>query len=499
MAVTGIGISASEKDSSSYGSYAIRPGTSTDALYIKWHTLYAESQKYANVAVAWRAVKRGDVPGGEGYGDWERSEADASQVAWYWRRFPVSELWHSEADLDGPGYWWAAPLDFTSQDGSTVTHKSIAERLFAGDYSFTGRSYDAIEMLVKVRMEYEEDGQTVSAPLAQATLYVGYIPEYHATGARVTKEGLVVAYTSPGWERSSDRWCADVGVSSSGGKVVAAGTWGGLRRHGELLVPSSQMLRDPYGEELSGTVRFNATWRPSGMPFASMSLAGIVLADTRTANTPTLRATAMPDGTVLVDVGDSGDRGVPLAKATVRLVGGAYKDLDEAEVDVPGQHVFRFPPLGVQTSWEAVGVSGSGAVSKPARATCRTSNARQVTTYECLDGSAKVRARYDFTPKWTGEQESELVKLAGRARETAGYGEGGSLRRDATFTAFTRPVCGVETVDVSDLDALAFAGGAMLRGPGGTRVKLHIESVDYERRDEAAFILSVSVSAKEVS
>ena len=478
MAITGLGISDAEQDGSTYTSYRIRPGTSLDGLYIKWHTDYADNQHYANVAVRWRAVKRGDVPGGDGYGQWERSEADSSKVAWYWRRFPVAELWCSEADRYGAGYWWAAPLDFKSQDESTVTHKSVAERMFAGDYTFAGRTYDAIEATVKVRMEYDtgdgtDDGDLSSSPLAQETFWVGYIPEYHAQKAEMTTGGLAVDYTCPGWVRRTDRWATDSGVRNASGKPVAkAGSYGTVAKAGRLVIPSSSLLRDAYGDTLKGTVRFNAVWRPEGLAFSDMSLDGLTVTDTRTANTPKLAATAGEDGTVSVAVSDSGDRGVKIGTATVRLVGGEF---------------------------EAVGHSSTAADSKAARCACAPLPAQACTVYEALDGSARVRARYDFSPKAEGARSSELVKLAGRQRETAGYGEGGSVSRDAEFTVFTKAVGGVETCTTGELDALALAPGLMVRDAHGGRAKLHVESLTYERRDDAAWILKVSLEAREVS
>ncbi len=505
MAIDGLGISDVKEDGSSSSSYVIRPGTSLSGLYVKWHTTYADNQHYANVAVAWRAVKRGDVPGGGGYGQWERSETDSSQVAWYWRRFPVSELWCSSADEYGSGYWWAAPLDFQSQDGSTVTHKSVAQRIFGGDYTFSGRAYDAVEMSIKVRMEYDvgegtDDASLLSSPIAWASAWVGYIPEYHAQKAEITTGGLAVDYTCPGWVRRTDRWALDSGLKTSGGKsVVKAGAYGTVAKAGRIVIPSAQLLRDPSGEWLKGTVRFNAVWRPAGMSFSSMSLDGLRVADNRTSNTPKLVATAGANGSVSVKVTDSGDNGVPIKTATVRLVGGEYADLDVQTVGVPGTATFSLPPLGRALTFEAVGRSSTAADSKAGKCTCAALEPASCTVYEALDGSARVRARYDYRPSMEGARDSELVKLAGRKRETAGYGEGASVSRDAEFTVFTRAVGGVETCTTARLDALATAPGVMVRDAKGGRAKLHLESLSYERRDEAAWILKVSIEAVEVS
>ena len=329
---------------------------------------------------------------------------------------------------------------------------------------------------------------------------MGYIPEYHAQKAEVVSGGLAVDYTCPGWVRRTDRWAVDAGVKdSSGGYVAKAGTYGTVAKSGRLVIPSSALVRDPSGATLKGTVRFNAVWRPEGLAFSSMSLDGLAVADNRTPNTPRLSATAGANGSVSVEVTDSGDKGVPIETATVRLVGGEYADLDVREVAVPGTATFGFPPLGRALEFQAVGHTAAGADSKAARCSVAALEADQCTVYEALDGSARVRARYDYGPAFDGARSSELVKLAGRQRETAGYGEGGSASRDAEFTVFTKAVGGVETCAADELDALAMAPGLVVRDKGGGRTKLHVESLSWERRDEAPWILKVTLEAREVS
>lgn len=517
MAVEDLGISRSERDSSHFDSIKVFPGSTTDALFVKWRTQFGDEQRFANVAVAWRGVARGDVAAGMDYGDWEQSDVDASvngRVAWYYRRFPVSELWRSSKDQDGPGFWWAAPLSFTSTDPTTVDYRNVAERICGGDWSYSSRRWDAVWLHVKVRMEYalmDDEGDPVkdeagnevlqSAPLEERDLYVGWVPDYHAQSASLTRSGLEIAYGSPGWARSSDRWALDSGLASSGGTVVSGKRYGTLAAHGRILIPASMLSRDPAGEALRGTVRMNATWRPADLPFARMSLDGVVVSDLRTANTPTIAATADQAGrSVTVRVGDSGDLGVPLESVEVRMVGAEW-EFDRAELAPGGSHTFRLPPLGVTTMWEATGYGAGGAVSRSVRASARAIEPGAARLLlEPVDGSARpVELLYNVTEQSDDAPESQSVKLAGRPRPSAFFGEGGTSTHSLACDICEAAVPGLVRQTASEFRALAFCGPCALRRADGSRVALCVDSVSVSRDVQPSFVRKVSLSCSEVS
>ena len=504
MAVTGIGLSRSPSGAGGEDTIRIYPGSVTDSIYVKFHTDYLENIEYVNLAISWCAVARGDVPGGEGYSDWEASDVDPSingLRAWYFKRFDASECEHSDMDEFGPGVWWAVDMDFTSEDWTTVDYRNIVQRLCGGDWGFDARLYDAIMLCVKVRVEYSQDGTegTISAPLAQRDdLYIGYIPDYHAQTAKITRAGLELAYTSPDWVRSTDRWRTG-GIYLDGRILVEAGSWAQVDGYGKIVVPASSFLFSPMTGELSGTVDFNAVWRPDGLQFASMSLDGVTAQDTRTANTPGMSAVAnQDDGTVTVSVWDTGDRGVPISEVDVSLVGGELSG-DRVTLAPGDSHVFATPPLGVPTTWEAVGWSGDSC-SDVARATADALGARAGRVLlEPMSGTgAAVEAIYDYELSWDGSPDVETVKLDGRERPSAFYGEGGTATVTIGCTICTEDGHGMTAQEERPFRELPFAGPAMLRGPDGSRVLLCVTSVSVGKMD-APWLRSVSMTCSEVS
>lgn len=517
MAVSDLGLSRVEGDESTYDSIVIRPDDEPEELFVKLRTLWQDSHRYLDLAIAWRGVRRGDVQGGMGYGDYEASDVgprgEFGDVAWYFRHFPVSELTKSEQDEFGPGTWWAAPLDFVSQDESTVDYVSLVQRIFGGDYSYNAREWDAILLHVKAKFWYavkdtdgefakDEDNEEIltTAPLEERELYIGYIPTYHAQAARMTRAGLEVDYTSPGWDRASDRWALDHGLSAGGQEVVRGKIYGTLAEHGTILIPADQLSSDPAGKALSGTVRFNACWRPIDMPFAEMSLDGIVVQDTRTANTPTISAAPSPSGTgVVVTVGDSGDRGVPLEEVDVRLVGAEF-GFDRATL-LPGEsHEFRLCPIGVPTTWEAIGWAAGDARSDAARATCGAVDGPDGSfVLESVgEGVASVELIYDREESWDAAPSMATAKLSGRQRESAFWGEGGSVTGSLSCDIVTLPVAGMVAQREGDFRELAFAGPCVLRRPDGTRTQLAVESVGVRTLSQP-WQRQVTLSVREVA
>lgn len=503
MATTDLGLSASEEDSSTYPNIRINASDGIEALYIKWHTDYLDNIEAANIAVSWRAVAKGDVPGGDGYSDWEPSDVDASvngERAWYYRRFTASELWHSDMDEFGPGVWWAAPLSFTSTDPTTVDYKDIVQVLCGGNWAFSARKYDAINLCIKCRVEYTVDGVegTLSAPLAQRDdIYIGYIPAYNAQSAEIKKEGLIVTYTSPNWARSTDRWALDNGLVAGGRKLIPQKTWGTLDAYGKILIPYEELMFDPSGMELSGTIRMNAVWRPIDIEFAQMSLDGIDVSDLRTANTPVLKVEAdYRTRSVKVTVTDSGDKGVPLSGAIVRMVDGPYA-FDKADVAIGKEHTFRFPPLGSVTRWEAVGYASSGAVSNPVVSAAAAIPVRSgADVLEPTDGSAPMVVAYKSSTSWSITPDVDTVKLAGRERPSAFFGEGGSASVSLSFICFPYATYPVVRQTIDDVRSIAMAGTCVLRKASGDRMLLAVTGLSY---NEFSDHLSVSLSCEEVS
>lgn len=496
MGITNIVLS-DNRTSKTGGNKRITSANTPGALYVKFRTINRDAQAKIDLAVAYEYVARGDVRGGDGYGGYTTTTSGATE--WYYKRFDVATdntVWVSERDALVPGYLWSLPLDFPSQNHSSA---SIVDAITNGDWSFANRKYDAIHLHVKVKTWYYVGTTLTASDVAHADLYVGYIPTYTATSATLTTNGLTIRYSSPNWVRSSDRW--EVVSLRQGSKAVTSTKtkpWGQVSKAGTITIPPSAVTYAPADGTISGEVRMNACWRPAGEEFASMTFAALPFENNAEANTPAM--TVLEDaanGLIKVIVTDSADQDVPLSTALVTLVGGGLPS-DSQVIAMGGTATFA-PPIGEAYAISCIGLTADG---KAKRVADRTGGPVSIAGGGILltsEGDAHVRIPYDAGISESLGPESETVKLAGRSRPSAFFGEGGTRKVTVSGTVCIEAGHGLIVTPIEAIETIAEAGPLVLRDEIGRRMQVYASGVSVSCSDLPQWLRRVSITCEEVA
>lgn len=361
--------------------------------------------------------------------------------------------------------------------------------LTGSDWSFDARRYDELHFRVSAYTEYATgvtgpDGETVS-PTARADAWVGYIPSYSVASVAYDLQGLDIVLNRSGtWARSDDRCCVEA-LSIGGLQALPAdrSVWTTLR--GTCArIGIKELAVMPRAAECRVSVRVNAAYKPIGYSLATVS-ATVEIQDRSKCNTPLL-STSVHGDSVTVRVGDSGDRGSPIARATVKLRGSCLA-CDTVDVDVGGSAVFRALPPG-EATFEAVGAGASSAVglSRPAAATATV----ELAVGKIVDLATGEEYEVLLQPgwSWSGAAEMTTVKLSGRDRCSAFYGVGGQATGKAAMSL-------VGPSAQRDAEGLAFANRCIVKSPDGSRKLVAVTGVSTVMRRWGA---EVSIKYAEV-
>ena len=345
-----------------------------------------------------------------------------------WRcTLPASQC--HEAGGDGQRTWWYVTLDQLSNNGVS----NLLSSLLGGSWSYATRMYDGIELYMSVYSTFNPDfAEMYSADLgysvttsetATRTLYVNYVPRYEIEDMYYETSSLVVIeYSAEGWYRTDDRYFLEDASRVGSSRLFAPCTWGTVAGRGRIEVPTSALTRHVAGKSAYLEVSFNAAFRNLGSYFTARKT--LAVGDRTTANTPTLSLVSASEGVVRIRVGDTGDRGVPISYATVKLDGSGYS-FDEREVAPGSVAEFPYCPMGVQLTFTAVGTSAAGGTGSAASLRVAAMRAKFATAASVASG-AVVRLAYN--PDWTYKvaPECETKKLAGRRWPSTYYGTGGT-------------------------------------------------------------------------
>lgn len=500
MAITNIVLS-DNRTSASGGNKRITAAHTPSALYVKFRTIDKDSQAKIDLAIAYEFVARGDVRGGDDYGGYVTS---GGSTKWWYRQFDVSgsDVWVSERDALVPGYLWSLPLDFTSTD-PTSSGTSIVSALTNGDWSFANRKYDAIHLHIKVKTLYYVGSTLTASDVSHADRYIGYIPTYTATGASLTTSGLHVTYSSPDWDRSSDRW--EVTRLRQGTRDVTSTKskpWGQVAGAGAITIPRGAISYVPEDGTLSGEIRMNATWRPAGEEFASMSFTGLAFENNAEANTPSVtRREDADSGIVSVTVTDSGDEDVSLSTALVTLVGGGLAS-DSQTIPIGGTATFA-PPIGEGYTISCIGFASDGTRAKRAAnvsgGPVSVGDVGGGVVISDADGESTIHVIRDTDVSETVTPEAETVKLAGRRRPSVFYGEGGTHDMTVRGTVFVEDGHGVPSVSLDWLRGMPEWGPVVVRDCLGTRMLARVTSVTIANEARVKWARSVTIALEEVA
>lgn len=486
MSIWDLGINSS-REYVGYG-YKINGGDSPVSLYFNWSTRTGlDWSKTFVMKVRWRGIPKGTVGTGE-VGNTPWSE-------WEEKRIPASSCSPTQRANDDRT-WWSIPL------GSIVPESEIS----GGSWYYPYRKYDQVQIRISMYAEYIEgmidaDGNSYS-PTTTSDIWVGYFPDYTITDIYQQGSSVIITYTAEGWTRTDDRY-EILDLTADKKDMLSSWTFGtqsgAVEKIGWIEIPTSSLRFLPKeGSTVYAKVRWNASYREAGMDFADAS-AVFTFENKSTANTPTGSVTVNPDGSISVGVGDSGDKGNEIYQAIVKVEGDGF-EFDQVVVDTVdmANALLNFPPLGKEITVQIQGTTATGGVSEVIeRKVFVPADGKALIDAFDQDGNrvgeqCKLDANLDWSVKRS--RNFDTVKLAGRQRPSAFFGEGGTSSISLSGIVFWK---GLGKFDADRFYALGEADMVVIRFPDGQRF---VSVIDGITTSESASDkkTKVSISATEV-
>lgn len=466
MAYTSFGLvkAASAEDALKVdGTSSCRIGVlGTQPVYLRWATVTGtDTLASFEVSLTWRGVPKATATNpATTYGPWQTVS----------KTLPAADMAHvKRAGL----HQWAVAL--TDIVGTSMCTSS--------SWAFGRRKYDELDIQASVTAAYVS-GVTGDMPTGTTECWIGYVPDYTLKSASFDLDALTLTLSrTASWYRADDRW-ALTALDIDGAALTPRG--GEAYGHWEsVVIPCKSLRRTPTAGALTAALRVNAAYKPTGSTLTTVD-GSVMVADLSTCNTP-LVSVQLANGHATVTVTDSGDRGVPITRAVVRLRDGLAVDVQECAV--PGTVTLPCLPAG-----ESV-IEVTGGDSKDS-----TSNSRTVATR--VDVRRCSPALWDtetgdvfdlaFDIEWSRSAAPEAVveKLAGRERSSAWYGVGGEVT-----ASLSASVIGDDLAVGQAIDALQEVRRAVVRVPDGYRHPVAVTDFSAERHVGYA---SVAFSLTEV-
>ena len=373
--------------------------------------------------------------------------------------------------------------------------------------SYETRLVDSSDLEVRVSANWTSEWQgymgASTSEEATATLYLGFVPIYRLVKLYYAESDRIVIEYSTTWTRKDDRFAVELfriadgyDPDDDGIQLLAADDvladdnyWGTVTAIGRIEIPTSKLTRHVKGKWCDLRIRFNASYRPYEMEFATAENV-LKCMDMTTCSTPAL-ALASTGDTIVFATGDSGDvADSPCETVTVKLVGGKYS-ADQVTVKAGEKASFRFAPFGVPLEFEAVGGNASGATSKGTVRVSAPAVKSTVTVVDAINKSNRLVIKYrkwsDYGPSVKTKADVELVKLGGRERPSSFFGDGGTAQ--ISFGGYLVNDSGEGWRELNSV------GNVMCRFPDGERYAIVPEiSTSYDND----MVLRVDVSGDEV-
>ena len=460
--------------------------------YFQIHTDEAASEiATIRVSVQWRTVGK-NVAGTYGSyvnGLWSNFESPSTECN------PHTSTKYSGTD-------WSIELHDIGEyeRGGTVltdSNTSLADEICPNGYSYANRTYDAIGMQFEAVVTYVDSSRSESRFVPGEFKFI-YIPVYTLSGLSIEDDSLVVTYTCGDWKRTDDRWEIE-SLTQGGTELVSETQWGTIAASGRLCVPLEAFKRIPSSmTSTTVDVRMNANYRDEGEAWNHIE-GTTTLTNSGDCNTPTLSLVSKSEDALVIAVGDANDKANPLE--TVYVTMEDYSGTGTTASTTPGSNVtFVYPPLNTNITIDAIGYDADGDASDEVTLSVSpiTSNGEVLPVLAAEDGSAFVRLRFSPSAEWTFEPVYETVKFSGRARETVGFGVGGSVDGTLSCAIFDAEKYGDYYQSREDFEALVFAGICIYRDESGVRKRVFVKSLS-ESWDRELTIKTMKVSVQEVS
>ena len=497
MAVTNLGLSKNSSETTDYSNGCKVYANEAPSLYLKWRTISgAEINASFDIAINYRYIPSGNLAGeAAGYTDW--------QTDWStWTNIPLTEC-NGVQLSDQSGWQWSYDLSALLDRCKKDAYPNVKTAFTDSDkFPFLLRKFDQAQIDIHIKSRYKQalNGEETS-PRTDASVWIGYVPEYDIESIYIDSlDYLVIEYSADGWGRADDRWSLE-SLAVDGESIMASEAWGTVVRpydastgygNGKVMVPTSKLTRLPVADTVEANVRFNASYRPSGSEFANAE--GTMACGVEVGcHDPIITAERVGDS-VLVHIAEDAS-----IESVLLKMEGAKFGFDQKIVKTGTTVRFDFVPRDVPITISALGINASRKVSNLVKRTVPAIPSEgELMLISLADPSLKAAAKLNVKLDDTYATARKTVKLAGRKRETAFYGEGGSESWNLSFSVLPtsvepNPIYGREAWHkVSD------AGDCVLFR-NGERMLVSIGQIKYSMPYNTGGAVTASVSLTEVS
>ena len=472
MAIEAFGLATTANGTATSSIKILSGGSAPLDVYMRWHTMQGAGViKAFDLAVSVRRVLKshGTSASGAGgvsdtqYGDWSD---------WYYEQVPIAQC---TPIADATGYNYAHTLNLAGMYAK--------EGLANNGFDFVTRQNDEMHFQLKIKAVYEptwanawNTGETVS-PVSYAEAWIGWIPQYTIAAASFDLTGDVkITFNRPYWQRVDDEWILT--HFTNDGKNILAKRISGKVGNGTIIIPRKSFTHNVSANAASKLeFTINAAYKSKG--YALTLVSGTkTLTDLSHSSTPTVAVTIDGVGAVV-----SVSSAATTPKSTtfdIKLRG--YGDEHDSFTGVAaGSYNIPFPPLDTPFY---IDVRGHGANSQSgvvSRGPYNIPSAKVGTVLQDIDDtSRRANIFYGAVSKRSGARVSNVVKLAGRDRSSAYFGQGAVVSEIVQGKLIDQ--AGIERDAPETLEKLATTGKVvMVRKPGGYRHRCVITKFTTQR------------------
>lgn len=473
-------------------------GETHGPIYVRWYTdTGTDWNRLFTISVAYRYVPKGVT--GLGDSDW------SSWSPTYWSEIDATNC--NPHRVSGKGGWsWSYPLASVGYyvGAAQPSGTTIGSLVAPNGWEFYDRKYDSLIFRIALRSTYQDGkvdaaGNTYSR-IEQGELWCLYCPVYTLVDAYVDT-GMTIEYSVTDWPRLDDRYQLEEITQNGVNLVRKPAYFSTIEESGKIHLTDEDIGSMPKTGQTHIRIRFNEGFRQQQLD--NLYLEGDVnMVVNAQLNTPRLVLVTASADRLVVRVEDSGDKGEPFEEAVVSIDG--HPEMGSQTVPVGGTAEFANPPLGAVISVSARATTAD-AVSDtafllvdPIGGGGDDGTRVDYITVSSEDGSVSVTCRFNVSSSWAFEPEVETVKFAGRLRESAMFGIGGSVTGTVKCDIIDDESYGDLHQTREEFERLPFAGICVYRGPDGERRRVVVESVD-ESWDRVRFVKTMSLSLREVS
>lgn len=503
MAFTNICLTNNTNENFGYEVSRKTPKNQTKDLYLCFQTEVGPNDGYIafDVALTFSTIAKGKSET-TGYGSVSRE---------YYERIPESSF---TARQIGNRWIWFLPLDIED---------SKLDMVNSGSYTYTNRRFDAIKL--NVAIDRVMVGDVKLNIRTEKILYICYGPEYTITNALMTAKGLVLKYkVTQDWLRTDDyahiqRLGTNITINSVKQYLVTnvIGT-GKFIGNNKLLVPNT-ISGITQNSVLGGYIYISPIYDNTGRVEEVWK--------TKIDNIKVVNATKCNPINVKMEVDDENGA----VHFEIEEIKSGYADVENVVIkmepskfSIDTKIISTLPTYTYDDKGNIIGSASSSPWRaslyylpfnkevtinvQPFGAEDSTNNIltftvtikKNLISLTSIEDGNNVDIRYNYLPNWSSKPDANLVKLAGRERQSAYYGEGGSVDGTLSGTIIDKDVNPKIVVqDANDFENMPFHGDCVLRTPDGDRRWVSITDVNITPKQLGmSFWKDISIGLTEV-